>query len=875
MAGRPASLTRQLLRRLHIDNIREIVDFYDLSRAKSAEDMILQIVRRVGTELDDLVSAEGPYSADQWNEIAEDLGGQARKSFEGIRAELTHRLDPVVDEFDMNESVADIREDGAAIRRLARVLRIDREELEERLEDTHGRTLLGRFIADLRENPRSELRDDVEDNPEDEEDQQTARGPETIEALRGLLDGALVVHDAGSGWPATATLTVGQHKVELDLYSRAVGGSARNNPLERRFQNPDGKVAIRRPHDRYALLLGLWQEQGENRSVIVAFDAYRRIGKNTRFSLFMPLALLEQAADTGYATHVTTSNETLFAFRPEKAATYLEAFFREAPWGDLGPTTQSTAVRPAIAAERGLTEVARDNISIRPRVGMYAAFARLNYKPWFALAEFVDNSIQSFLAQRERLIAAGYDGALIVDINLDDDELSIADRAAGIALADFPRAFSPAAPPDDTSGLSEFGLGMKAAACWFSRNWSVRTSALGESLERTVTFDVASITRDGVETLPIESRPTRPEDHFTVVTLRKLRVRLRGGTLAKIKTHLSSIYRVLIADGLVKLRLTSANRSDELKHEQPTLLEAPHYRTPSARSLLWRREINVELHDRRVTGWAGVMKEGSFVHAGFSVFRRNRLIEGSVGETYKPRQIFGAPNSFASQRIVGELFVHGFDVTHTKDGIQWGDLEDEVIEAIRAQMETEELPLLDQANGYRARRQASALPANFGADAMQATRTSLATSAASHVLDEQVSAPAPEVATAADSRPPESVLQHCELHILIPHRNRSWNVRLQLVRDPGMEWYSLSRGEGAEADKIAITVNLDHAFSLAFVNDNERALEPLLRVVTALCLAECVAREQGVRNAGAVRRAANDLLREVLSDVPIQRERAR
>ena len=66
------------------------------------------------------------------------------------------------------------------------------------------------------------------------------------------------------------------------------------------------------------------------------------------------------------------------------------------------------------------------------------------------------------------------------------------------------------------------------------------------------------------------------------------------------------------------------------------------------------------------------MQTGSHVKAGFSVFRRRRLIEGSVGETYKPHAIFGNPNSFRSQRVVGEMFVDGFDVTHTKDGIRTG-----------------------------------------------------------------------------------------------------------------------------------------------------------------------------------------------------------
>src|SRR5262249_8345627 len=158
-------------------------------------------------------------------------------------------------------------------------------------------------------------------------------------------------------------------------------------------------------------------------------------------------------------------------------------------------------------------------------VGMYAAFARLNYKPWFALAEFVDNSIQSFLRHREALAAAGHVGPLTIDVNIDDNEIVVTDRAGGIAWQDFPRAFSAAAPPDDPSGLSEFGLGMKAAACWFSRKWSVRTSALGEDVERSVSFDIPRISRDGQEKLPVEHRASRESDHFTVITMTDLRVR--------------------------------------------------------------------------------------------------------------------------------------------------------------------------------------------------------------------------------------------------------------------------------------------------------------------------------------------------------------
>ena len=44
-----------------------------------------------------------------------------------------------------------------------------------------------------------------------------------------------------------------------------------------------------------------------------------------------------------------------------------------------------------------------DHVNIRPGVSVLTVLAHLNYRPWFALAEFVDNSIQSFLTNREKL----------------------------------------------------------------------------------------------------------------------------------------------------------------------------------------------------------------------------------------------------------------------------------------------------------------------------------------------------------------------------------------------------------------------------------------------------------------------------------------
>ena len=133
-------------------------------------------------------------------------------------------------------------------------------------------------------------------------------------------------------------------------------------------------------------------------------------------------------------------------------------------------------------------------VEIRPEVTMLSVLRHLNYKPWFAIAEFIDNALQSYLANQDALVAAhGPNYRLKVNVRLDNvvpGQIVITDNAAGISTNDFPRAFRTAQVPVDRSGLSEFGMGMKSAACWFAQTWSVRTKALGEAVERTITFDI-------------------------------------------------------------------------------------------------------------------------------------------------------------------------------------------------------------------------------------------------------------------------------------------------------------------------------------------------------------------------------------------------
>ena len=127
------------------------------------------------------------------------------------------------------------------------------------------------------------------------------------------------------------------------------------------------------------------------------------------------------------------------------------------------------------------------SVNIRPKVTVLSVLAHLEYKPWYALAEFVDNSIQSFEESRTQLEALegpGFSPRVSIEVDPGLRRIKITDNAGGIRAEDFPRAFRPAEIPPNRSGLSEFGMGMKTAACWFAPLWRVTTSVIGEPIQR-------------------------------------------------------------------------------------------------------------------------------------------------------------------------------------------------------------------------------------------------------------------------------------------------------------------------------------------------------------------------------------------------------
>lgn len=505
-------------------------------------------------------------------------------------------------------------------------------------------------------------------------------------------------------------------------------------------------------------------------------------------------------------------------------------------------------------------------VNIRPGVGILSVLRHLNYKPWFAMAEFVDNSLQSYLQSRDALRHLhGEKFRLKVEIELDrSDEMriKIRDNAAGIATSAYARAFRPAELPPETSGLAEFGMGMKSAACWYAPRWKVRTSALGEPVERTISFDIATIVRDDIEELDVVESPTDADSHFTEITLLDSYNKLHTRTSSKVKDHLASIYRIFLREGALDLWFDG----EQLCYETPAILEQPYFKSPDDPPRRWHLEFDFDFgQGLRAYGFTALRQTASTATAGFALFRRKRLIEGSWDEPYRPEHIFGSGNTYRKQRLFGEIHLEGFEVSHTKDGFKWEDHEQPFLELLREELETEALPLLSQAEGFRARSARQTAELRAEADKANARVAETIEKEAPPVLETQSGLP-PVTDPPPQSIPPDPT--GSSRVIDLTHRGVPWRVTIELSLDPGVEdWLTLTDRPGSKDGprEITVRVSLAHPFMQRFCRPESSEIEALERVAAALALAEITARDAGVPQYGTIRRNVNQLLRDALS----------
>ena len=320
-------------------------------------------------------------------------------------------------------------------------------------------------------------------------------------------------------------------------------------------------------------------------------------------------------------------------------------------------------------------------MTLQLQIGLDAitSYRRLAYTPWHAIAEFVDNSTQAYFDNRESLdsLFAEEGETLTVSIAYDRNAdrgglLRVTDNSVGMSFEDLERAMHIALPPANRSGRSRYGMGLKTAACWIGNVWAIRTKTAGDSSEHRAEVDVERVAAGSADisyqaVLVVENRTS---SHYTILEISHHNRPFMGRTIGKIKDFLRSMYREDMRNEV----LTLVWQGSTLEWREPALL------TGQDGSPL-KKGFEFEVDGRAIRGWVGILARGSRADAGFLIVHCGRVVRGWP-DSWRPGSLYGqlqGSNDLINQRLVGEIHLDSFEVSHTKDDILWfGDQEEQV-----------------------------------------------------------------------------------------------------------------------------------------------------------------------------------------------------
>jgi len=142
-------------------------------------------------------------------------------------------------------------------------------------------------------------------------------GPERLELI-----------DAGSGWPSRFDCKTPSGIVRLAAHLGPITLSKRDrDEVERRFQNPGQDHPVIALDGEYPILLGMTEI--DHKPVVVGMDGVRRLGKETRQSLFMRKHLLPAGISQGWAEQANAVGERIVAFVPRLLPFFIDVYRAE------------------------------------------------------------------------------------------------------------------------------------------------------------------------------------------------------------------------------------------------------------------------------------------------------------------------------------------------------------------------------------------------------------------------------------------------------------------------------------------------------------------------------------------------------------------
>lgn len=512
-------------------------------------------------------------------------------------------------------------------------------------------------------------------------------------------------------------------------------------------------------------------------------------------------------------------------------------------------------------------------LNIRPEASILNVFSRLSYKVWYAIAEFVDNSTQSYISHMDELMEDDTFEKLVVSVKYDSSEntLTITDNAYGMEINKFKDAILLDSRNAEQRGRNEFGMGLKTAASWFGNIWSVTSTQYGSQNQYSAIVDIPRLKSEGLNSITIQRTLVDENLHGTTIMIRDVTKKITGSrTIAKIRTLLSSMYRRDINNRNIEIWFNDEPISF---NEYPVL--------KNFRGKEWKKplDFNVEFDNKvyNVTGFVAIMNPGSFPNAGFALFRQDRVVIGGSDLNYKPSRIFGQAQSQVSLKLFGELNMDQFPVNQAKDGFIWDDgLEDAFIDSLKSNIQ-EYIDIADLSKKVRDSEEqfseqkseelreeieaaVSGMTRNEEDEEVENSHIEEAEEEKSNIIlsDEQE-----YIETVLNVVIPEEIVGTKRRYVIPLNLISSLVINVQWAVGKRNYWIDYSENEEKEID---VLINIDHPFFMPYAKDSEfqRVLEKfVLAFIVAEQQAKLTSDKQGYIVASTIKNNMNRYLTNI------------
>ncbi len=353
-------------------------------------------------------------------------------------------------------------------------------------------------------------------------------------------------------------------------------------------------------------------------------------------------------------------------------------------------------------------------VDVAPEMMLYRVLQGQSYGAEAALSEFVDNSIQSFIDNKDAIIKKDPKQNFIIDIKIDtkSQTITIKDNAGGIHRDNLQRAITmitmgrDSNNPHQNNSLSVYGMGLKSSAIWFSSQWKLETSCIDSSEKLSFVFDLDNLLASNSSEVRVNTQEEDKSKHYTKITL-----------LNHFRASDSNFYQNVVSPFLletffrfkdIKINIIhndvviSADEKDIFTPYNP--LNARKFNKPgkiediNSELITWEKNIDFNIGGRSVYGFVRIMERGSYKQPAIRLLRNQRVIQGTSLEPNLPESITGTKNKYGAQRIYGEIHLDQFSVNYQKTGFN-EDLSS-VYSKIR-EILINENNLIQQAENYR------------------------------------------------------------------------------------------------------------------------------------------------------------------------------